>query len=212
MSPLLKTIGMGFFAAVAGGFLSSAMVSGAIYSWIDTGGVKHFSNVAPPENSEALERLEDKVKPPRKDQFKVVKIFDGDTVQVEGFGLQFTIRLVGIDTPELGRKGQKSQPYGKEAKQELTRLIDKKTIALKQYGTGGYNRVLAEIFVGAANLNLEMVRSGFAEVYRGKRPDGFDAALYLEAEKSAKHSLKGMWVQGAAYKSPGQWRREHPFK
>jgi len=95
---------------------------------------------------------------------------------------------------------------------ELTRLINKKTISLKQYGTGGYNRVLAEIFVGTTNVNLEMVRSGLAEVYRGKRPNGFDDNLYFQAEKTAKYSLKGMWIQGTTYQSPRQWRRKFSLK
>jgi len=75
---------------------------------------------------------------------------------------------------------------------------------------GGYNRVLAEIFVGDTNVNLEMVRSGLAEVYRGKRPDTFDAAPYFQAEKRAKQLRKGMWIQGAAYTSPWQWRKKYP--
>ena len=75
---------------------------------------------------------------------------------------------------------------------------------------GKYNRVLAEIFVNETNINLEMVRSGLAEVYRGKRSKKFDAAPYFQAEKRAKQSLKGMWIQGADYKSPRQWRQKFP--
>ena len=217
MSPVLKTICMGLFAVIAGiilpnSILPNSILFGSMYSWTDTEGIKHFSNIAPPQNGEAQQLFEEKFIIPKGHQFKVVKIFDGDTIQVEGFDLRFTIRLVGIDTPELGRKRQKSQPYSQQAKQKLTRLIQKKTISLKQYGIGGYNRVLAEIFVGPTNVNLEMVRSGLAEVYRGKRPNGFDSNLYLQAEKQAKHSLKGMWVQGTAYKSPWQWRKKFTLK
>jgi micrococcal nuclease len=208
----LKIICVGLFAVMAGICLSHSTLSGSMYFWSDTEGVKHFSNIAPPPNETAQRFTEEKIKLPKGHQFTVTKIFDGDTIRVEGFGLEFTIRLVGIDTPELGKKGQKSQPYGQLAKQELTRRIHNKEISLKQYGTGGYNRVLAEIFVDAANVNLEMIRAGLAEVYRGKQPNGFDATDYLQAEKSAKHSLKGMWAQGTGYKSPRQWRRQHPKK
>ena len=207
MSIILKTICVILFAAITG-----IILSGAMYSWIDTAGIKHFSNVSPPESGEVQQLIEEKFIIPKGHQFKVAKIFDGDTIQVKGFGLKFTIRLVGIDTPELGKKRKKGQPYGQQAKMELTRLINKKTISLKQYGTGGYNRVLAEIFVGTTNVNLEMVRSGLAEVYRGKRPNGFDDNLYFQAEKTAKYSLKGMWIQGTTYQSPRQWRRKFSLK
>jgi len=35
---------------------------------------------------------------------------------------------------------------------------------------------LAEVFVGGANVNLEMVKAGFAEVYRGRPAPGFNTA------------------------------------
>jgi endonuclease YncB( thermonuclease family) len=205
MSPLLKKIYFSLFAVLAG-----IILSGSIYLWTDTDGIQHFSNIAPPEDGRVEQLSEEKFILPKGHQFTIVKIFDGDTIQVKGFGLKFTIRLVGIDTPELGRKGQKRQPYSLQAKQKLTHLLQEKTISLKQYGMGGYNRVLAEIFVNETNVNLEMVRSGFAEVYRGNRPNGFDTALYFQVEKLAKQSRKGMWIQGAAYKSPRQWRQKFP--
>ena len=205
MSPVFKTICM-----VLSGLLACAVLSGFMYSWTDPDGVKHFSNIAPPQDRETQQLFEDKFILPRGHQFKVTKIFDGDTIQAEGFGLKFKIRLVGIDTPELGKKKQKNQPYSQEAKQKLSRLIHEKTIGLKQYGTGGYNRVLAEVFVGSTNVNLEIVRSGLAEVYRGKQPNEFNSDLYFQAEKLAKQSQKGMWRQGTAYISPRQWRKKLP--
>lgn len=205
MSPLLKTSYFILFTVLAG-----IILSGSMYSWTDSEGIQHFSNISPPENGRVEQLSEEKFILPRGHQFTIVKIFDGDTIQVKGFGLKFTIRLVGIDTPEFGKRGQKNQPYSLQAKQKLTHLIQKKTISLKQYGIGGFNRVLAEIFVDETNINLEMVRSGLAEVYRRKRPHGFDTAPYFQAEKQAKQSLKGMWIQGAAYKSPWQWRQKFP--
>jgi len=203
MSPILKKIGMILLILMA-----AIGVSGFIYTWTDTDGIKHYSNIAPPAEGDARAVAEDVTKLPKGHQFIVVKIFDGDTVMVKGVGLRFTIRLVGIDTPELGRKGKKDQPYSQEAKQKITQLLGKNTISLTQYGIGGYNRVLAEIFVDETNINLEMVRAGLAEVYRGKRPSKFDPIRYFQAEKLAKDTRKGMWVQGNVYKSPGLWRRE----
>jgi len=208
----LKKIGILFIIIMAGINLAETGFSGAMYSWTDSDGIKHFSNIAPPGHNDVQIFQEDKFIVPKGHKFKVTRVFDGDTIQVEGSGLSFKIRLVGIDSPEMGRKKQKNQPYSRQAKEKLIRLADKKNIFIKQYGTGSYNRVLAEVFVNTTNINLEMVRSGLAEVYQGKPAKGLDTKAYFQAQKAAKRYTKGMWSQGSAYKSPRQWRKENPWK
>ena len=63
------------------------------------------------------------------------------------------------------------------------------------------------MLVGGKNVNLEMVKAGLAEVYRGKPPRGFDVGPYRTAETDAKKSGKGMWSLGDKYVSPRDWRR-----
>ena len=55
--------------------------------------------------------------------------------------------------------------------------------------------------------NLEMVKAGLAEVYRGIAPKKFDLAPYWQAEKEAREAKKGMWSLGDKYVSPKEWRR-----
>jgi micrococcal nuclease len=63
------------------------------------------------------------------------------------------------------------------------------------------------IYLYPKNINLEMVKAGLAEVYRGKPPKGFDPAPYRNAEKVAKEAKMGMWSLGDNYISPKEWRR-----
>ncbi|MFH0844480.1 MAG: thermonuclease family protein, partial [Pseudomonadota bacterium] len=56
------------------------------------------------------------------------------------------------------------------------------------------------------NINLGMVRAGYAEVYRGKPPHGLDMAPFHQAEKEAKEAKRAMWSQGDKYVSPREWR------
>ena len=42
------------------------------------------------------------------------------------------------------------------------------------YGTDRYGRTLGVVYVDGKNVNLEMVKAGLAEVYRGKPAPGFD--------------------------------------
>ncbi len=45
-----------------------------------------------------------------------------------------------------------------------------KTVDIKGYGLDRYGRILGVVFVDGKNVNLELVKSGLAEVYRGKPP------------------------------------------
>lgn len=197
----------------------AALFLGNIWFWEDDQGVKHYSNVTPPTDrqSEQLKesrRIEKKIasKKYKGHLFRVTRVFDGDTIQVTGLDLKFTIRMVGIDSPEIGYNGLPSQPYSRKAKNYLTSLLENKKVRLKSYGTGGYNRQLAEIFLGDTNINIEMIRQGLAEVYGGKKPRGLDSKAYYQAEEVARKDRKGMWIQGKSYKSPWQWRKKYPRK
>lgn len=141
-------------------------------------------------------------------QFKITRVYDGDTVKaVVGKDVQITIGLVGIDAPEASRKKrEEGQPYSQTATRYLSRLILNKMVDIRGYGTDRYGRVLGVITVNNKNVNLQMVREGFAEAYRGKPPHGFDQSPYLKAEQEAREQKKGMWAQGEKYISPKDWR------
>ena len=49
------------------------------------------------------------------------------------------------------------------------------------------------MFVGDKNMNLEMVKAGLAEVYRGRPAGGLDLGPYWTAEAEAKKASTGMW-------------------
>jgi endonuclease YncB( thermonuclease family) len=56
-------------------------------------------------------------------------------------------------------------------------------------------------------VNLEMVKAGLAEVYRGRHAKGFNPKIYQDAESEAVKEKRGMWVLGDKYISPRDWRR-----
>ena len=58
------------------------------------------------------------------------------------------------------------------------------------------------------NINLEMVKAGLAEVYRGKPASGLNMEPFWQAEDEAKKAGSGMWSLGDKYVSPRQWRRK----
>lgn len=190
-----------------------------IYYWIDNDGIKHFSNVSTSaSNIKVLKEKEELTSFFPKEiketgNFEVIKVYDGDSIKVKGYNLIFMVRLVGIDSPETGGKSYSGQPFSLKAKKFLEKKIAGKKIILKSYGIGGYNRQLAEVFLNEKNINLEILKAGLAEIYKGKPAKGININRYRDAQSDAKNRHKGIWsLKPSDYKSPKQWRKEHPRK
>jgi endonuclease YncB( thermonuclease family) len=147
------------------------------------------------------------------DPLKVSRVTDGDTIQVRDGRAEKTIRLGGIDAPETShKKREPSQPYAQAATKYLAGLVLNKTVEIKEYGQDRYGRTLGVVSVAGKNVNLEMIKAGYAEVYRGPPATGFDSAPYWKAEEEARAAKKGMWAQGDKYVSPREWRKPNGLK
>ena len=146
-------------------------------------------------------------------QYKVTRVYDGDTIKAKGHDITIKVRLVGIDAPETSKKKRSpSQPYSKQAKKHLTGLILNKVVAITGYGLGPYNRILGVVSLNNKNINLDMIRAGLAEVYRGRPPKGLNLNAFWQAEKRAKEHQRGMWSLGNKYISPRDWRKTYRKK
>lgn len=148
-------------------------------------------------------------------QFKITKVYDGDTIMAEGHDIVIYVLLAGIDAPELSSEEQEpDQPYGRAAKRYLERLILNKTVEIKGYGIGAYpyNHLIGEIYVENNNVNIAMLSKGLAEVSSGEPPSGLDIGRYKEAERAAKAGSLGMWSLGDKYISPREWRKARIIK
>ena len=148
-------------------------------------------------------------------QFKVTKVYDGDTIMAAGHDIIIYVLLAGIDAPELSSQNQEpDQPYGQAAKRYLERQILNKTVDIKGYGIGPYpyNHLIGEVYIGNANINISMVMKGLAEVSAGEPPAGLSIAPYVQAEKEAKAAGRGMWSLGDNYVSPKEWRKARIMK
>jgi micrococcal nuclease len=131
---------------------------------------------------------------------KVVSVTDGDTIKVfnaeQG---QVKIRLYGIDTPEKG------QPYGKAAGKHLASLIAGARVEVESVTKDRYGRTVGIVWDSEANINQEMVRSGYAWVYQ-KYCDRPFCDYWLALEKEAKTGKIGLWQEPKPV-PPWEWRR-----
>lgn len=99
---------------------------------------------------------------------------------------QHKIRLNGIDALE------KSQAFGQKSRVHLSRLVSGKNVTVVYKSKDRYGRVLGTIFADSVNVNLEMLRGGYAWHY--KRYDSTPAfAAAVEQKETLKSIHKGFW-------------------
>ena len=138
----------------------------------------------------------------------MTKIYSGDTIEAEGHDISIIVRLTGIDAPEIpDKEWEFGQPYSRQAKNYLAVWILNEAVDIKGYGLDEDNRIWGVIHLRGVDINLEMIRSGLAEVYRGGSPQGLDLTMYLKEEKQARQEKRGMWSLGDNYVSPLEWHK-----
>lgn len=109
-----------------------------------------------------------------------------------------SIRIAGIDAPEMRKYNIPAQPLAEESKIYLKNLIYEKSVTIKILGIDRYNRILATVYTrtvkGRVNVGVEMVKAGLACVYDGKDAlYGSHKNKLLNEEKKAQKKKIGMW-------------------
>ena len=122
---------------------------------------------------------------------RVARVIDGDTIVLEN-GLH--VRLVQIDTPEVGTGECFSRAAGRELRAMLpagaavTLVADSRLDQVDRYG-----RLLRYVFRDGRNLNLELVRRGAATVWLSDGARGRYAPQLLAAATAARKARLGLW-------------------
>jgi micrococcal nuclease len=136
-------------------------------------------------------------------QGRVTRVVDGDTVKVEVRGVETTVRLVGIDTPETVRPGTPVECFGPAASARAKRLLPPgRSVRLATDPTQDtrdrYGRLLAYVYepsrAGArGSVNYALVAEGYAKVdVYGGRPFR-DAPAFFRAQQRARVARTGLW-------------------
>ncbi len=116
----------------------------------------------------------------------VTKVLDGDTVIIEG---GHSVRLLGIDADEKGYQCYSS------AKKRLEELVLNKEVYLEVDGEDQYKRYLGYLVLDGENINLKLVREGFA-IARFSPEDIKYKEEIIGAEKQAKENGIGCkWAE-----------------
>lgn len=128
---------------------------------------------------------------PRGEFVRVVRVIDGDTIEIEG-GKR--VRYIGINTPEIGEPHKQIECFAAEAKRKNSQLVEGKDVLLVKDNsqTDTYNRLLRYVHVGGIFVNDVLVRQGFARV-ESVKPDIQYAKDFSRAQQEAQDQNKGLW-------------------
>ncbi len=122
---------------------------------------------------------------------KVLKIIDGDTIEID---TGHKVRYIGIDTPETNHPTKKKECFGTEASAYNKNLVAGKEIRMikDKSETDRYGRLLRYVYIDEIFINEELVRNGYAKAV-AYSPDTKYQSEFQLAETYAKENNLGLW-------------------
>ena len=150
--------------------------------------------------------------------YEVLKVIDGDTIDVNLDGEMERIRLIGINTPETVDPRKLVECFSHEASEKAKDILSGKRALLESDPAQGerdkYGRLLRYVFLeDGINFNLLMIREGYAYEYTYDLPYKYQAE-FKQAQKYAEKNglgLGGKLWGGPAPRpppagAPSRWR------
>lgn len=106
---------------------------------------------------------------------EILRVYDGDTVDAKirvwiGQEIETSVRIDGIDAPEIKGKCAKERIQAEKARQELIRILNNEAVAIYNIRLEKYaGRVLAQVQTARGiNVGQHMIEKGLARAYHGK--------------------------------------------
>ncbi|EDH6059819.1 hypothetical protein CB306_22735 [Salmonella enterica subsp. enterica serovar Typhimurium] len=132
-------------------------------------------------------------------QGKVIRVLDGDTIEVLQDKKPVRIRLANIDAPE------KKQAFGRWSANQLKALLAAQSVTVMYTQTDRYGRIIGRVFTtNGTDASRFMVQSGAAWVYERYNVDESLPALQREAQEQKR----GLWADANPV-PPWEWRHKH---
>lgn len=107
---------------------------------------------------------------------RVIKVYDADTITIasklpydESPIYRLSVRLNGIDTPEIKGKGisEEEKEAAKAARDFISNLVLNKFVRLENIESEKYGRILADVYLGDIHLNEILLKERYAVKYDG---------------------------------------------
>ena len=128
--------------------------------------------------------------------FPVTYIADGDTFHINYYGVETSLRLIGVDTPETVDLRTTVQCFGIEASNYLKSKLTGQQVYIEsdptQSDRDGYNRLLRYAYLGNEDIGLSIIANGYGHEYTYYIPYQ-KQSKYQAAERNAEAQNLGLW-------------------
>ena len=129
--------------------------------------------------------------------YKVLKIFDGDTILIDYNGKEECIRYIGVNTPEISHPGMgiDEETFGVLATEKNRELVADKEVALEldAQERDKYGRLLAYVYLKNGEMvNEILAKEGYAYLLTYP-PNVKYADKFRKAQIYARENEKGLW-------------------
>lgn len=128
---------------------------------------------------------------------------DGDTAKFKYNGKEESFRFLLIDTPETKHPRVGKQPFGQEASDRTSELLNNANDIKVEFDVGEkkdkYGRYLGYIYVDGEMLNNILVREGLAKVAYVYPPNTRHLDTLEESQEKAKEEEIGIWSLDSAF-------------
>ena len=134
--------------------------------------------------------------------FEIQRVVDGDTVRLKDGR---SVRMIGVNAPETGKKGRPDEPFAVAARQRLQGLVDASDgrvgVVPGREGKDRYGRTLAHLYgANGANLEAQLLAEGLGFLV-AVAPNVDLVACQQAAERSARAARLGLWRQSPVQKA-----------
>lgn len=136
----------------------------------------------------------------QKSTYPVLRVVDGDTIEVSSNGVSEKVRLIGVNTPETVDPRKKVECFGSEASRFVANILTGTSVTLEadasQSDRDRYGRLLRYVYLpDGALLNRTIIAEGYGYEYTYRVPYRL-MNEFKDAERSAQKLEKGLWAEG----------------
>jgi endonuclease YncB( thermonuclease family) len=131
---------------------------------------------------------------------KVIKVSDGDSLNIIQQGKVIRVRLAEIDAPEY------KQPFWKKSRNALEGHVAGKTVLVEEFDRDQYGRIVGHIYVDDLWVNGALVKDGFAYVYERYAV----SQKLFQYQTKAEKERRGIWKLPENQRiRPWEWRKKN---
>lgn len=135
------------------------------------------------------------------EEAKVIRVVDGDTIEIQINDKREKIRVIGVDSPETVDPRKEVECFGQKAAEFSKKKLEKQKVWLEKDESQGdrdkYGRLLRYVWINEKETDFGklLIASGFAYEYTYDRGYRYQKD-YQRAQREAEDKKMGLWADG----------------